>query len=134
MSLQPTTRGLSGIGDYICLLTMCSRFIHREPSRHKYAVAWTTKQDPKHAGGGHFFFSSHAIKVESAADTVVVWKPTTWHGTSLQNRDPNDTKVFQGGLAIATPAGIDRLWRDERLSLEEAQKKCLELESEELVI
>ena len=79
--------------------------------------------------------SSHAIKVESAVDTVVVWRPTLWHGTSLQNRDPDSLEVFQAGLSIITPVGIARLWAEvleKKISLEEAKKKALNLESEEL--
>ena len=84
--------------------------------------------------GGNFFICSHAIKVEAAADTVVVWKPTSLHGTSLQHRDPEELDIFQAGLAIVTPPGVDRLWKEvleEKITLEEARAKMLELESEE---
>lgn len=118
-------------------LIMSFRFIHRETSCHKYAVAWTTLRDPQlgNDGGGHFFDCTHGIKVESAPDTVVVWRPKAWHGTSLQKRDPSNPAVFQAGLAIVTPSGVARLWEEvqaKRLSLEEARKKMLELESEEV--
>ena len=62
--------------------------------------------------GGNFFACTHGIKVEAAADTVVVWRPKLWHGTSLQNVDPNSSKVFQAGLVIVTPPGITRLWKE----------------------
>ena len=112
------------------------RFIHQEGSPHKYAVAWTTMREPAldATAGGHFFICTYGVKVEAAADSVVVWNPKSWHGTSLQWCDPSSTKVFQAGLAIVTPTGIAGLWQDvldKNISLEEARKKMLELESEE---
>lgn len=113
------------------------RFIHHERSSHTYAVAWTTTRDPElgKEWGGNFFICSHGIKVEAASDTVVVWRPRSLHGTSLQQRDPDDPKIFQAGLAIVTPPGITKLWADvcdKKITLEEARKKSLELESEEI--
>ena len=113
------------------------RFIHQEGSGHKYAVAWTTFRDPKlgKEWGGNFFICSHGIKVEAATDTVVVWKPKSWHGTSLQERDPDDPEIFQSGLAIVTPPGIAKLWVDvcdKKVTLAEARKRALELKSDEL--
>ena len=114
-----------------------SRFIHREGSGHEYAVAWTTFRDPmlSREWGGHFFICSHGIKVEAATDTVVVWKPKSWHGTSLQQHDPADPEIFQSGLAIVTPPGIDKLWTDvcdKKVTLKEARKRVLDLESAEV--
>jgi len=57
------------------------------------------------------------------------------HGTSLQHYDPEELDIFQAGLAIVTPPGVDRLWKDfceEKITLEEARGKMLELESEEV--
>jgi hypothetical protein len=84
--------------------------------------------------GGHFFICQYGVKVEAAADSVVVWNPKSWHGTSLQRRDPKNPAVFQAGLSIVTPTGIAGLWKevlDKKISLEEAREKMLELESEE---
>ena len=84
--------------------------------------------------GGNFFACTHGIKVEAAADTVVVWGPKLWHGTSLKNVDPDSSKVFQAGLVIVTPPGITRLWKEvqeKKISLQEAKKRILELESGE---
>ncbi len=72
--------------------------------------------------------------MEAATDTVIVWKPTSWHGTSLPNCDPNDPKIIQAGLAIVTPPGVERLWAEvleKKLSIEDARRKVLELESGE---
>lgn len=115
------------------------RFIHREGSKHKFAVSWTTMRDPRLAedGGGNFFVCKYGVKVEASADSVVVWRPRDWHGTSLQRRDPKNPEVFQAGLSIVTPIGVSRLWdevREEKISLEEARKKMQELESEEVAI
>lgn len=84
--------------------------------------------------GGHFFICTHGIKVEAAADTVVAWTPTSWHGTSLQQRDPNNPAIFQAGLSIFTPPGVCRLWGEvleKKISLEEARKEMLEFDSED---
>ena len=85
-------------------------------------------------GGGHFFLCKHGVKVEAAADSVVVWRPRSWHGTSLQQREPSNPAIFQAGISIVTPLGVSRLWdevREKKISLEEARKKMHELESEE---
>jgi hypothetical protein len=115
---------------------MAFRFIHREGSPHKYAVSWTTMREPEldASAGGHFYICSYGVKVEAAADSVVAWIPKAWHGTSLQCRDPNNPAIFQAGLSIVTPTGIAGLWQevlDKKISLEEARKRSLELESEE---
>ena len=115
------------------------RFIHWEGSPHKYAVAWTTMWEPElnATAGGHFFICKYGVKVEAAPDSVVVWNPKSWHGTSLQRRDPSNPEIFQAGLAIVTPTGINSLWQevlDKRISLDEARKKIVDLESEELDI
>ena len=113
------------------------RFIHREGCVHKYGVSWTTHRSSElsEKGGANFFICSHGIKVEAATDTVIVWKPTSWHGTSLPHRDPHDPEIFQAGLASITPPGVKRLWTevlDKKISLEEARRKMLELESDEV--
>ena len=123
-------------GVYRILLNANFRFIHREGSAHTYAVAWTTVRAPElnREWGGHFFICSHGIKVEAATDTVVVWRPRSYHGTSLQQRDPTNPQIFEAGLAIVTPPGISRLWADvcaKKVTLEEARRKMLELESHE---
>jgi hypothetical protein len=119
-------------GSYLTIF----RFIHKEGSSHKYAVSWTTMRDPQlgKEAGGHFFVCDHGIKVESAPDTVIVWRPKAWHGTSLQEVDPESLDFFQAGLAIVTPPGVTRLWKEvqeKNISLEEARRQIMELESEE---
>lgn len=113
------------------------RYIHKESSKHTFAVSWTTFRDPQLGkdGGGHFFIAKYGIKIEAAADSVVVWRPRLWHGTSLQLRNPCNPAIFQAGLSIVTPLGVSRLWdevMEKNISLEEARRKMLELESEEV--
>ena len=140
----PPPSGMFGVNYMRCvrMYVFCGyltsfRFIHKEGSSHEYAVSWTTMRDPllgKDAGG-HFFVCEHGIKVEAAADTLVVWRPKSWHGTSLQRVDPNSQKIFQAGLAIVTPPGVTWLWKEvqeKKNSLEEARKRVLELESKDV--
>lgn len=125
------------VGKYICSYLIDFRFIHKEGSPHTYAVSWTTYRDSQLGkdAGGHFFVCDHGIKVEAAADTLIVWRPKSWHGTSLQQVDPKSLEIFQAGLAIVTSPGINSLWRgvlEKKLSLEEARKQALELGSEDV--
>jgi hypothetical protein len=136
---EQITQGLLLLDIWHMHLMTRFRFIHREGSPHKYAVAWTTMREPEldATAGGHFFICNYGVKVEAAADSVVVWNPKSWHGTSLQRREPSNPGIFQAGLAIVTPTGINNLWQevlDEKISLEEARKKVLDLETEELDI
>ena len=71
----------------------------------------------------------------AATDTVVVWRPRAYHGTSLMRRDPNNPQIVQAGLAIVTPPRVAGLWGDvqaKKISLDEARRKALELESHEI--
>jgi len=52
------------------------------------------------------------VRVEGAPDTVVVWNPAYWHGTSLQEISPllgEVGELYQSGLAICTPARFGAL-------------------------
>jgi len=62
--------------------------------------------------GGHFYLSKYGVRVEGAPDTVVVWNPAYWHGTSLQEISPllgEVGELHQSGLAICTPARFGAL-------------------------
>jgi hypothetical protein len=135
--LEQTIQGFFKDVPIICLSNTSFRFIHHETSSHKYAVAWTTMRNPQlgRDGGRHFFICDHGVKIEAAMDSVVVWKPRAWHGTSLQQRDPNNPAIFQAGLTVVTPAGVARLWKkvqEKKLTLEEARREMQELASEEV--
>jgi hypothetical protein len=65
------------------------------------------------------------VRVKGGPDTVVAWHPSHWHGTSLQNYNP-DTQVVsdfnQAGLSIFTPKRLSNLWKkysQKELSLEQ---------------
>jgi hypothetical protein len=77
-------------------------------------MAWTTGRMGGLEDGGHFYLASHAVRVQSAANTFVLWKPKLCHGTSLQKFHPQDAdpKFSQTGLAIVTPPKIKKLWAD----------------------
>jgi hypothetical protein len=80
---------------------------------HKYAISWTTRRTTPESSGGHFFISKYGIRIKAAANTLIVWRPQEWHGTSLQERGPTeDTPVFQqSGLAIITIPRLPELWK-----------------------
>lgn len=125
------------VGKFICSNLIGFRFIHKESCPHKYAVSWTASRDSRLGkdAGGHFFICDHGIKVEAAADTLIVWRPKAWHGTSLQQVDPNSLEIFQAGLAIVTPAGVNSLWKEvleKKISLKEAREQALTLHNEDV--
>jgi len=88
--------------------------MHFEHQPHKYAMAWTVRRDHPPDAGGHFYIGTYRIRIQAAPNTLVIWKPTDIHGTSLQDLDPNDENpaFIQTGLAIVTPNRLRKLWRD----------------------
>jgi hypothetical protein len=85
-----------------------------ESSPHPFAMAWTTGRIGDLEDGGQFYLASHAVRVQSAANTFVLWRPTLCHGTSLQRFHPQEENptFSQTGLAIVTPPKIEKLWAD----------------------
>jgi hypothetical protein len=67
---------------------------------------------------------------------VHAWDPSDWHGTSLQNYDPNATTVSdfcQAGLSINTPSRLKKLFKEHAgkpPTLEQLQQAALESESD----
>ncbi|EDR05220.1 uncharacterized protein LACBIDRAFT_329890 [Laccaria bicolor S238N-H82] len=90
-----------------------ARAMHFENQPHKYAIAWTVRRDHPPDAGGHFYIGTYKIRIQAAANTLVIWKPTDIHGMSLQDLDPNDENpaFIQTGLAIVTPKRLRKLWR-----------------------
>ncbi len=86
--------------------------MHYEHQPHDYAIALTTSRNARPNDGGHCYLGSYGIKVESAANMIVVWRPKDVHGTSLQNRDPykSDPAFTQRGLTIVTSARLPKAW------------------------
>lgn len=93
-----------------------ARFMHTEHQPHKYAMAWTVRRDHPPDAGGHFYIGTYRIRIQAAPNTLVIWKPTDIHGTSLQDLDPDDDNppFIQTGLAIVTPNRLRNLWKDYR--------------------
>ncbi|EMD35258.1 hypothetical protein CERSUDRAFT_53909 [Gelatoporia subvermispora B] len=84
-----------------------SRAIHSEKQPHELAASWTTYRSGGQAAGAHFVLEKYRIKVEEAANTLVVWRPQDKHGTTLPEIHPNDDELtLQLGLAIVTSSQL----------------------------
>ena len=99
---------------FIVLLTQLHRYIHQEKNQpHKFAIAWTISRTLAKNHGGHFYNSKYGICVKGSSDSLVVWDPSHFHGTSLQEYTPSSDMVsefYQVGLACVTPNRIPGLW------------------------
>ncbi|KAJ3554188.1 hypothetical protein NP233_g12477 [Leucocoprinus birnbaumii] len=100
----------------VCALDY-SRYVHYERQPHKYSVSWTTARSLEPSAsdldnGGHFFIASHGIRIQAAANTMIIWKPELWHGTSLSLQDPKSliTGYRQRGLAFVTSSRLPKAW------------------------
>jgi hypothetical protein len=109
------------------------RYTHSESSPHKFAISYTTSRscdpsiDPIHAGG-HFYIASYGIRIQAAADTLIAWRPTDLHGTTLLHINPwNPPKEYhQRNMALVTSPripGAVRKWRNNIYSREEMEKE-----------
>ncbi|RPB11690.1 hypothetical protein P167DRAFT_546252 [Morchella conica CCBAS932] len=78
---------------------------------HKYALFWTTARTYGSEEGGHFFIADYGIRIKQSANSVVVWKPTDFHGTTLSVKGPTDeSDSHQIGMSIVTPVRLVKLW------------------------
>ncbi|KAK7018687.1 hypothetical protein VNI00_018314 [Paramarasmius palmivorus] len=105
-----------------------ARCMHTEKQPHRFAISWTTGRDGGAEEGGHFYNGRLRIRVQGAANTLVIWKPEDVHGTSLQSVHPEDSnpKVVQTGLAIVTSSRISSIfsrYKAGKLSEEAASKQ-----------
>ena len=104
--------------------------MHYENQPHDYAIALTARRTGGINDGGHFYLGSYGIKVESAANSIVVWRPKDVHGTSLQNRSPydDDPAFMQRGMAIVTSTRLPGVWekyaKDLGLNLDSLKEKA----------
>ena len=89
------------------------RSMHKERQPHKYAIAWTVRRDHPPEAGGHFYIGTYKMRIQAAPNTLVVWRPTDVHGTSLQDLDPKEEnpQFLQTGLAIVTPSRLPAVWK-----------------------
>lgn len=94
--------------------------MHTENHPHKYAISWTTSRKLPPGiedidAGGHFFFASHGVRVQAAANTVIVWQPKRFHGTSLHHtRNPDKISsqfYYQRGLAFVDSSRLLDVWK-----------------------
>lgn len=96
---------------------------------------------PLSEAGGNFFIASYGIRIQAAANTLIAWKLSDWHGTSLFHINPFKRKGplehYQRGLCFVTgnrlanailnaedamideDAGIDQCHDDPDVSAEE---------------
>jgi hypothetical protein len=102
-----------------------------EHQPHTYALAWTVRRDHPPDAGGHFYIGTYGIHIQAAANSLVIWRPTDVHGTSLQDLDPCDTNpaFLQRGLAIVTPNRLPHVWK-EYCDKEYNNQQCLEILAE----
>jgi hypothetical protein len=88
-----------------------ARFCHHENNAHKYCYAWTTSRKNDWKEGGEFYVADYAIKVESSANTMIVWRGKDFHGTTLPHCLPDEleSKFQQIGLSIATSGRMKKI-------------------------
>ncbi|KAJ3875338.1 hypothetical protein F5051DRAFT_333991 [Lentinula edodes] len=88
------------------------RPVHNEKQPHKWSVAWTTHRDES-AKGGHFYISKYGIRIRSATNTALFWKPEHFHGTSLQDIDPAEKggPHVQSGMSIVTSGRLPTVFK-----------------------
>ena len=79
--------------------------------------------------GGHFYNSDFGIRVMGCSDSLIVFNPSHFHGTSLQDYSPSSNMVsecFQDGLVFVTPNRIRGLWEkyaQQQVTLEEVRER-----------
>ncbi|KAJ3560342.1 hypothetical protein NP233_g10901 [Leucocoprinus birnbaumii] len=100
----------------VCALNY-GRYTHYETQPHEFSISWTTAWviDPMASdltNGGHFFIASHSIQIQAASNTMIIWQPRLWHGTSLSLQDPKNvvTGYQQRGLAFVTSSHLPAAW------------------------
>ena len=64
---------------------------------HKFAIAWTISRSLADDGGGSFYNSKYRICVKGGSDSLVVWDPSHFHGTSLQDYPPSLNSASRSG-------------------------------------
>lgn len=119
-----------------------SSHTHYECQPHVYSISWCTSRiidqpaSPKD-NGGHFYIASHGIRIQAAANSLVIWKPQLWHGTTLNYQNPRNTLTTQfstRGIAFVTSPRLPKAWRlyrEKKISLEEAEQMLLEHEPDD---
>lgn len=109
---------------------------HNEKCPHKYALSWTTSRTYGTDEGGHFLIADYGIRIRQAANSLVVWKPTDFHGTTLSVKSPYDTNSAsrQTVMSIATPVQLVELWekyQEEQITAEEIEEILMQSHRDE---
>jgi len=88
------------------------RATHFENQPHKFAASFTTVRTHGPEAGGHFFCSKYGIRIQGAANTLVVWIPSDTHGTTLQDFRPTEQEPMfsQRGVAFVTSSRLKSVW------------------------
>jgi hypothetical protein len=75
-------------------------------------MSWTLARSHGPEAGGNFFIARYRIRVEGAPNSLVIWRPEDWHGTSLQDFSPSSEvpEFTQRGVAIVTPTRLKGVW------------------------
>ncbi|KJA15358.1 hypothetical protein HYPSUDRAFT_116152, partial [Hypholoma sublateritium FD-334 SS-4] len=91
-----------------------SRATHCEDHPHVYAAQWTVSRMPNIAEGGNFYFARYGVHVQQAQNTLIVWKPSEPHGTSLPDINPrkDDNLFCQRALAFVTSDKMAQVWEE----------------------
>lgn len=89
------------------------RPIHREIQPHKFAISWTTSRTLSATGGANFYIAEYGIRIRQAPNTVIIWIPGDYHGTSLPDASPEDLldEVVQAGFCFVTSNRLVSQWR-----------------------
>ncbi len=87
--------------------------MHFEGQPHPYAIQWILSRLQAADQGGHFYVASYAAKIILTSDTLILWRPSDIHGTSLANYSPRDpSPTFQQlGIAFVTPPRLQTVYR-----------------------
>ncbi|KAI0745164.1 hypothetical protein C8Q76DRAFT_605551, partial [Earliella scabrosa] len=91
-----------------------ARRTHFENCPHKWLISWTLTRTGTPDDGGNFYLPEpeYAVKIESAANSLVAWQPGMWHGTSLRNCKPEDLMktIHEVGLSFVTSPRLASRW------------------------
>ncbi|KAI0740299.1 hypothetical protein C8Q76DRAFT_597863, partial [Earliella scabrosa] len=90
-----------------------SRRTHFECCPHRWLISWTLTRTRGPAARGNFYLPQYGLKVESAANSLVAWRPRMWHGTSQRDCVPAhimDT-IQEVGVSFVTSPRLATRWK-----------------------
>ncbi|KXN84190.1 hypothetical protein AN958_12894 [Leucoagaricus sp. SymC.cos] len=104
-----------------------ARAIHFKRQPHKWSASHTINHEGfSDKDGGHFYISAYGIHIKAAPDTLVIWQPALYHGTSLQRCDPNrpNPEFLQQGLSFVTSPQLPGIWKHYLEKLEKLEAEA----------